>query len=236
MLNLVICDNEPAIIEELEEYLDKISDMSFDYEVFFSAEELYSYKKKQDLDFDVYILDIEMGEMSGLELAKKLRQDSLHSLIIFLTSFSKYVYDVFEVVTFDFILKPVSFENFSKVLHKACDFLCMAKVNFVFSYRKNSYSIPCQSIVYIEKLGRKALIHTNTGDIYQCNKNLDEIWSQLDKRMFASIRVACIVNLSEIVQVVRDELLLKNGNTLHVGRAYRQEIKLRHLQFLKEQL
>lgn len=73
-------------------------------------------------------------------------------------------------------------------------------------------------------------------DIYQCNKNLDEIWSQLDKRMFASIRVACIVNLSEIVQVVRDELLLKNGNTLHVGRAYRQEIKLRHLQFLKEQL
>lgn len=56
------------------------------------------------------------------------------------------------------------------------------------------------------------------------------------KRMFASIRVACIVNLSEIVQVVRDELLLKNGNTLHVGRAYRQEIKLRHLQFLKEQL
>lgn len=90
--------------------------------------------------------------------------------------------------------------------------------------------------IYIEKLGRKALIHTNTGDIYQCNKNLDEIWSQLDKRMFASIRVACIVNLSEIVQVVRDELLLKNGNTLHVGRAYRQEIKLRHLQFLKEQL
>ena len=153
MLNLAICDNEPAIIEELEEYLDKISDISFDYEVFFSAEELYSYKKKQELDFDVYILDIEMGEMSGLELAKKLRQDSPHSLIVFLTSFSKYVYDVFEVVTFDFILKPVSFENFSKVLHKACDFLCMAKVNFVFSYRKNSYSIPCQSIVYIEKLG-----------------------------------------------------------------------------------
>ena len=47
MLNLAICDNEPAIIEELEEYLDKISDISFDYEVFFSAEELYSYKKKR---------------------------------------------------------------------------------------------------------------------------------------------------------------------------------------------
>ena len=48
------------ILKKLEEYLDKISDISFDYEVFFSAEELYSYKKKQELDFDVYILDIEM--------------------------------------------------------------------------------------------------------------------------------------------------------------------------------
>ena len=48
MLNLAICDNEPAIIEELEEYLDKISDISFDYEVFFSAEELYSYKKNRN--------------------------------------------------------------------------------------------------------------------------------------------------------------------------------------------
>ena len=108
MLNLAICDNEPAIIEELEEYLDKISDISFDYEVFFSAEELYSYKKKQELDFDVYILDIEMGEMSGLELAKKLRQDSPHSLIVFLTSFSKYVYDVLEktFMPLSFHIKP----------------------------------------------------------------------------------------------------------------------------------
>lgn len=54
--------------------------------------------------------------------------------------------------------------------------------------------------------------------------------------MFAEIRVSCIINLSEIVEIVRDELLLKNGETLYVGRAYRQEIKLRHLQFLKEQL
>ena len=98
---------------------------------YFLVQRNYTLIEKQELDFDVYILDIEMGEMSGLELAKKLRQDSPHSLIVFLTSFSKYVYDVFEVVTFDFILKPVSFENFSKVLHKACDFLCMAKVNFV---------------------------------------------------------------------------------------------------------
>ena len=49
--------------------------------------QLYSYKKKTELDFDVYILDIEMGEMSGLELAKKLRQDSPIPLSFFLQVF-----------------------------------------------------------------------------------------------------------------------------------------------------
>ena len=121
-------------------------------------------------------------------------------------------------------------------MHKVSGYLHMAKVNFAFSYRKNSYSIPCQSIIYIEKSGRKAFIHTNAGKIYQRNITLDKIWEQLDRHMFAEIHTSCIINLSEIAEIVRDELLLKNGETLYVGRAYRQEIKLRHLQFLKEQL
>ena len=103
MLKLAICDDAPSVVEQLEGFIEKISDISFEYEVFFNAEELYNYKKSHQLDFDVYMLDIEIGDSSGLELAKKLRMESPYSLIIFLTSYSKYVYDVFEVITFDFI-------------------------------------------------------------------------------------------------------------------------------------
>ncbi len=236
MLNLAICDDDSSVIEQLEEFINTLSDITFNYEVFFSAEELYRYKQQQQLEFDLYILDIEIKSESGLELAKKLRQDSPHALIIFLTSYSQYVYDVFEVVTFDFILKPISFEKFKKVIHKASKYLQAAKLNFVFSYRKNSFSIPCQSISYIEKSGRKAYIHTTHGKTYQCNMVLDKIWEQLDRRMFASIHTSCIVNLSEVMEIVRDELHLRDGTVLYVGRVYRQEIKLRHLHFLKEQL
>ena len=90
-------------------------------------------------------------------------------------------------MTFDFILKPVSFENFSKVLHKACDFLCMAKVNFVLVIVKTAtVSLPIHCIY--RKTWKKSPYTHQYRDIYQCNKNLDEIWSQLDKRMFASIQ------------------------------------------------
>ncbi len=236
MLRLAICDDTPAVVEQVETYLENMQDILFDYEVFFSAEELYHYTTEQQIKFDIYILDIEMESLSGLALAKKLRHESSFALIIFLTSYSQYVFDVFEVVTFDFILKPLSYERFNMVMHKATDFLRMAKVNFVFSYRKNSYSIPCQSITYIEKSGRKAYIYTNKGAVYQCNITLDEIWEKLNKKMFAAIHTSCIVNLDEILEVVRDKLTLKNDKVLYVGRKYRQEIKRRHLQFLKEQL
>lgn len=236
MLNLAICDDDPLIIELLESYIDKINDIRINYDVFFSPDELYHYKKAQQIDFDVYILDIEMGTQSGLDLAKSLRKDSPYSLIIFLTNYSQYVYDVFEVVTFDFIVKPITFEIFETTIRKAAAYLGMAKLNFVFSYRKNSYSIPCHSITYIEKSGRKAFIHTITGKTYQCNMIIDKIWSQLDRRMFSSIHTSCIVNLSEVSEIVREQLVLKNGTVLYIGRNYRQEIKLKHLQFLKEQI
>ncbi|MFV0328858.1 MAG: LytR/AlgR family response regulator transcription factor [Lachnospiraceae bacterium] len=236
MLRLAICDDSPDVIEQMEEYIEELKDISLEYDVFFSAEELYQYKSDQELEFDLYILDIEMESLSGLELAKKLRQESPYALIVFLTSYSQYVYDVFEVVTFDFILKPLTFERFRSVMYKASDYLHMAKLNFVFSYRKNSYSIPCQTITYIEKAGRKAFIHTNTDKTYQCNITLEDIWKQLEPRMFSPIHTSCIVNLSEIMKIVRDELTLKNGKTLYVGRNHRQEIKSRHLQFLREQI
>lgn len=222
MLKIAICDDSLDAIEQIEGYIDRMEDTQLDYEVFFSSAELIRYKNNQQIDFDIYMLDIEMEDINGLQLAKELRNESPYSLIIFLTSYSKYVYDVFDVITFDFIIKPLTFKRFTSVIYKAADYLRIAKAVFVFSYRKNSYSIPCQLISYIDKEGRKAFIHTNDSEMYQCNITLGEIWKQLDSKMFASIRVSCIVNLAEIVRIERDELTLKNGKLLYVGRNYRQ--------------
>ena len=70
MINLAICDDDPGVIEQLEKYINTLSDNFYNYEVFFSAEELYQYKQQQQLEFDLYILDIEIKAESGLALAK----------------------------------------------------------------------------------------------------------------------------------------------------------------------
>lgn len=72
MLHIALCDDNPASIEILEKYFDILNDSTIDYDVYFSAEELYRYKLNNELTYDIYILDIEMQGMNGLELAKTI--------------------------------------------------------------------------------------------------------------------------------------------------------------------
>lgn len=93
MLHIALCDDNPASIEILEKYFDILNDSTIDYDVYFSAEELYRYKLNNELTYDIYILDIEMQGMNGLELAKTIRTNEPNALIIFLTSYSEYVFE-----------------------------------------------------------------------------------------------------------------------------------------------
>ena len=94
-MKVAVCDDDRAIIEQIEEYIEIIHDKSLEYEVFFCAEELQRYVTEQDVNFDVFILDIEMKEMSGIDFAKRLREKNVNALIIFMTSYSQYVFVLF---------------------------------------------------------------------------------------------------------------------------------------------
>lgn len=70
-MKIAICDDNRTVIEQVEQYIEIINDRSIEYEVFFCAEELHKYIEKYEKEFDVFILDIEMKEMSGIDFAKK---------------------------------------------------------------------------------------------------------------------------------------------------------------------
>lgn len=234
-MNIAICDDSSSDIEKLEQILETMKTKLFEYDVFFNAEELLSYKQNYTIKYNLYILDIEMENMNGLSLAQKIRESDPKALIVFLTSFSSYVFDVFDVYTFDFIIKPITFEKIELLLKKAMNYLQLTKQLFIFSYRQNRFTICCDEIVYIEKKGRQALIYTESNN-YRANMTIADIWTQLDPEVFAHIHNSIIVNLEYIKEIRRDELYLKNKNTLYISRMYKQELKDKHLVYTKRKL
>lgn len=229
MLRLAVCDDDEFIIEQIESYIESLKEIPIVYEVFFSAEEFYSHMLEQD--FDAYFLDIEIADASGIQLAERIREVNQYALVIFMTSYPKYVTDVFDVNTFDFLLKPMTFEKFKKLIYKLSDYIFVSKTNFVFMHNKNQYALPCHNIIYIEKVRRKAYIHTNLGHTYECNMTVEKILKQLVVEMFVKINRGCIVNLAMIDEIVREEIHLKSGETLYIARDYKMLVKEKHLNY-----
>ena len=74
--------------------------------MYFTAKELLKHVIDDGEMYHLYIFDIEMPEMNGLQLAKEIRKIDAKALFVFLTGYTQYVMDVFEVITFDYISKP----------------------------------------------------------------------------------------------------------------------------------
>lgn len=235
MLKIAICDDSCQDVEVLEKAFDKLRYYEVEYDIYFSADELLTYCKKNGDSYHMYFLDIEMPGKSGLELAKEIREEGSRALIVFLTGYMEYVMDVFEVFTFDFILKPITEEKLECVIDKAMKYLNLIKQHFVFNFRKNQFIVSYDDILYIAKKGRQAMIYTPF-DSYKTNMTTEELWKQLDHRVFSHIHVSYIINLQHIQAIQGNEVVLDDGEHFIVSRSHKKELKEKHLNFVNRRV
>ncbi len=151
----------------------------------------------------IYILDIEVGKVSGLEVASKIREEDDESIIIFSTAHDKYRNDVFysRLMALDFVCKDSGYDK-----RLIDDLVASLKIlyrqnTFVYSYNHVLYRLPCSSIYYIEKepLIKRCVIYTSNGKFY-ISKSINWIESVL-KYGFMRTHQSCIVNLNNIKNV-----------------------------------
>ena len=231
-MRIAVCDDNAQDIEKIKRYTIRMIEYAVDYEFFTKPEELVATYMKAEQKPDMYILDIEMPGMDGLAVAKKIRTYDSKALIVFLTSYTKYMPDVFEVVTFDFIPKPITEERLRLLFVKAESYLNMTNQTFSFSYRKSRYSLKFDEILYLEKKGRQAIIHTKD-NTYQTNMNLNEIWENLNEKSFAAVHGSFIVNLKHIKTFSGTQVILRDGTELTVSRSYKKSLAEKYITFVK---
>ena len=118
---VAIVDDSTTDAEFVKGILDNWADQrqaSIRPEVFPSAE-CFLFRYAEDKDWDVLLLDIEMGAMDGVTLAKKIRQDNEAVQIVFITGFADYISDGYEVSALHYLMKPVKQDKLFAVLDRA---------------------------------------------------------------------------------------------------------------------
>ena len=210
-MEFVICDDEKLFRNKIHKVIDKIYMNNDEY---YHVTEFTNFNNSflkliKDGSPKIYILDIEMkDDVSGIDIARKIRNNDWESIIIFITSHNELGYQALkaQIMLLDFISKYDDYErNLELVIKKAISMINSQKT-MTFNSDGISYVIHLNDILYVVKdtIDRKCIIKTTYTEI-EVNRSLNYFVDNLDKRFYMSHR-SCIVNTERI-----DKVDLKNN-------------------------
>lgn len=181
----------------------------------FPSAESFLFRYAGESDYDILLLDIEMGAMDGVTMAKELRKSNDTVQIIFITGYSDYISEGYEVAALHYLMKPVNEEKLCLVLDRAAEKLAKNERVLNFEVSGEMVRVPIYQIRYADVLGNYVTVHALT-DV-TVKMTLGELEKQLDERFYRVGRSA-LVNLTQISRVTRTEIRLNDGTAIPLPR------------------
>lgn len=207
MLRFIICEDNKEFLTRLHNLITKVM-MPYNFE--YKINKFTEYTKevreiiKKENEQKVYILDIELGDVSGLEIASEIRERDLESIILFVTCHKECKNDIFysRLLALDYIPKDRFWaDRFEQTIDYVVKAINRKRV-LAYEYNRNSYRIPYGNILYIEKLQdiQKCVIRTEDGEDYEIISSITELVKKLGYGFFQCHK-SCIVNVEKIKRV-----------------------------------
>lgn len=228
MMSIAVCDDNQENRQSLCWLLESVLEhRTMEHKIygFSSGETLLSWMEKHRNEIDLLFLDIEMGKLSGMETARKLRVDNDVLQIVFVTGFSDYVFDGYGVGALDYLLKPAKREQVEAILSRTLAKQCK-DARRIYSCHNGDiwYRIPYKEILYFESDRRKVNCVTSQRR-YEFYGKLDEVAQELSGSDFVRIHQRYLVRADAIRQICGHEVQI-GADTLPISRSYHQQALL----------
>lgn len=181
----------------------------------FSSAESFLFHYAGERDYDILLLDIEMGAMDGVSMAKQLRRDNDTVQIVFITGYCDYISEGYEVAALHYLMKPVKEEKLFSVLDRAAEKLAKNEKVLTLESGGEMVRVPIYQIRYADVFGNYVTIHAQT-DV-TVKMPLGKLEKILDERFYRVGRSA-VVNLTQISRVTKTEIRLSDGTVLPLPR------------------
>ena len=183
-------------------------------EVFASAES-FLFRYAEDKEWDILLLDIEMGAMDGVTMAKKVRAHNEAVQIVFITGYSDYIAEGYEVAALHYLMKPVNREKLMAVLDRALEKRKQEERCLNLEMSGEMVRLPFYEIQYLDVRQNYVTVHAK-GD-YTIKRSLNDFEKELDHR-FHRVGRSMILNLKYIQRVTKTEVRLSDGTLLPLPR------------------
>lgn len=219
-MRIAICDDEAAQRNLLHKYMEEWAaqnGITLKTEFFVSGES-FVFSWEDDRAYDLLILDIEMGKMSGMELARNIRRQDEEIPILFVTGYDRYMAQGYEVAALHYLLKPLRKEKLFEVLDrlKRKD---RQEERLFFQTEEGRLSLPVSKVWYVEADGHQCTLYTEQ-EKHRLRASIGEMAEYLEgHREFVRCHRSYLVNVRHISAVVKTELVLDDKRRLPVSRS-----------------
>ncbi|HBF5563104.1 TPA: response regulator transcription factor, partial [Clostridioides difficile] len=207
MYRIVICEDDITQIAFLREcILKSLEGISSQIELFEfnSGEELLETNLE---GIDIFFLDIKMLQLTGMDVAKIIRETNDTSEIIFITSIVDYIQEGYKVRAYRYLLKPIDFGDLNESILSCISDIIKKRENFMLIENKGIINkILINSIMYIEVRKKVLTIHTKN-DTYYTKNSMDKIELELEKYNFFRCHKSYLINLEYIQFICKNTVV-----------------------------
>lgn len=220
---VAICDDAAADRDYLQTLVKRwAADRGHRVELtLYPSAESFLFRYAEDKDVQILLLDIEMGPMDGVSLARTLRKENDAVQIVFITGYSDYIADGYEVEALHYLMKPVKEEKLFAVLDRAVEKLHSNQRTLLLELPGEVVRLPVYQIRSAEVQGNYVTIHAKTDCTVKMT--LSELEAQLDDNFFRLGRSA-LVNLGCVARVSKTAVTLNDGTVLPLPRGAYERI------------
>ena len=229
MITIAICDDDNRQINGLKAMLTEWNKHIIITEYTSAEQFLFAYP---DAPCDLLLLDIEMGDMNGMELARKLRSKGDMLPIIFITGYSEFMQDGYDVEALHYLLKPVDKDKLFAVLDRYA-IRHSADSRVIFPSGDESVCVNADDIMFLEAFGKKTQISIKGGKEVECTCGLSAAAEKLGES-FVSCHRSYVVNIGYIRSISKTEVTLDNGRKIPLSRRLYDSVNKAFISFYKE--
>ena len=221
MIKISIVEDDKKQAELLSQYVNRYGEENeymFDITHFDNAQSFLA----SDQNFDIVFMDIELPDGNGMDVIRKVRETDKKIVVIFVTNLAQYAVEGYKVRAFDFIVKPISYYNFSLNFPNVLECLEINKdIELWIKAKGEEIRLLASRITYIEVMKHDLIFHTKDGT-FMTSGSISNVADMLEDAPFFFCNRCYLVNLKYVTQVNQAQVLV-DGEWLQISRRKRTE-------------
>lgn len=234
---IAVCDDEMTELNKLrlclERWQKQHPDFSLEVEYFTGAAELKTLFHAGEYQPDLLLLDIYIGDETGIDVAEEYRKMGTEGAIVFITASKEHALEAFGVNALQYLVKPLKAAALYSILdslfigrHKARRSCILLRID------GQMCRVVVDGIIYCRAQGKKQYLHFQHGEQKQLRLSMTELYEKLaDRQQFVRVGASYIVNLDHIDSLDAQKICMDNGEQIFLPRGAYQPLREQYFRY-----